>query len=191
MHGPLYVMAQIAIPSAGQLLTFAGPFIAVGGIVFVLRHLDQIIDLLFPHWDWERKLGWLNLRAQKQADAVLRWLGYLVYAVLAIALGGIVWSATILGSVADWQDSSAIEKIIPAIAVLLVSLGLWLIYVGCELLPKLRGQHEMEELEKFRADQAAAERERDQARTTRYKTPWPPPRPGQPMSSNRRRMSGE
>jgi hypothetical protein len=162
MYGtPHLVLAAIGIPSAWQCFTVAAPFLAFAALRWVIHRIDFTVNRLFPHWEWERRLGWLNLGTQRRADAVLRWIGYFLYALLAAALYGIVWAAPALGQLDRWSDPNVLGEISLKISVLLVCLGLWLVYLGFELLPKLRRQHETEELERFRAEQAGYERESD------------------------------
>ena len=144
------------------------------------------MDYLFPNWEWERKLGWLNLRAQQRADNVLRWLGYFVYAALGAALLGIVWSAKEMAGIENWADPCDFSQLAFFVPVLLVCLGFWLLYLGFELMPKLRGKYEEEELEKYRAEQAELEREYDRKLGGRMKSPQYGPRQG--FSGNRSRL---
>jgi hypothetical protein len=186
MHGsPFVFMAEIAIPDARQCIAWAAPFLVVGAAVCVLRRMDSIVDHLFPHWNWEKSLGWLNITAQRRAERVLRWLGYFVYAVLGLALFGIVWSAKELASISDWSDSSVVPKLALCVPVILACLGFWLVYLGCELIPKLRGQYEEESLEKFRAEQYELERERDMNPSSRVKSPLHKPRLDSSTAPNR------
>ena len=152
-------MADIGIPSAWQCLTIAAPFLALAALRWVIHRVDRTVDRLFPHWEWERRLGWLNLRVQRRAEAVLRWIGYFLYALLAAALYGIIWAAPALGQFDHWNDPNFFSEISLKFSVFLVSLGFWLVYFGFELLPKLRRQHEADELEKFRSEQAGRETE--------------------------------
>ena len=174
MHSPPFVvMAEIAIPDARHCLTWAAPILVLAAAICVIGRMDQIIDRLFPHWDWERRLGWLNLGAHRRAERILRWIGYFIYAVLGLALLGIVWAAQGLVAVDDWDDPHGLLEVVRHVSVLLACLGLWLLYLGCELLPKMRGQYEEEELEKFRAEQEEIEREHAPNPTSRVKSPLP------------------
>ena len=83
-------LAVIGIPDAWQCLIVVGPFFCIAVVWWFVNRLDQIIAYLFPHWEWEREMGWLNLRAERRADAFMRGLGYLFYGLLAVALYGIV-----------------------------------------------------------------------------------------------------
>jgi hypothetical protein len=172
MHAAsLVFLAAVGIPDARHCFALIAPFVAVAAAVFLLRRMDVIMDHLFPHWEWERKLGWLNIRAQQRADSVLRWLGYFVYAALGLALLGIVWSAKGLAGIENWADPRELSGLLFLLPVLLVCVGFWLVYLGFELIPKLRGKYEEEELEKYRAEQAELEREYDRKLGGRMKSP--------------------
>jgi len=191
MHGaPFFFVAEIGIPSAGQCLTFAAPFLAVAAVVWLLRRMDQIIDHLFPHWEWEKQLGWLNIRAERQANAFLRWIGYFIYAALAMALYGIIWAAQVLSSLNGWSDPSALRDLLLCLPVLLVSVGFWLVYLGLSLIPKLREQYEKDELERFRVEQKEIEQERAMNPASRFKSPPPKPRVDLPARSDRMKPGG-
>jgi hypothetical protein len=167
------LLAEIGIPDAGQCLTVAAPILAIFALWWVVQRVDLMIDRLFPNLEWERRLGWLNIRAQRRAEAGLRWIGYFIYAVLAVALCGIVWSARGLGAIKDWSDPSALSPLGRCLPVLLVSGGVWLVYLGCALIPKVRSQHETEELEKFRAEQAELEAGVEASQPRRKKPVYP------------------
>jgi hypothetical protein len=189
MHGsPIFILAEMAIPDAGQCIKWAAPFLVVAAAVCVLRRMDLIIDRLFPHWDWEKRLGWLNITAHRRAERVLRWMGYFVYAVLALALFGIVWAAQSLAMINDWNDSHVMIELALCVPVLLACLGFWLVYLGCELIPKLRGQYEEEELQKFRAEQRELDVHREGSPTSRVKSPLYKPGINQRIAPNRRRL---
>ena len=188
MHGsPFFVMAEIAIPDAGQCIAWAAPFLVIAAAVCVLRRMDLIVDRLFPHWEWEKQLGWLNFTAHRRAEKVLRWFGYFIYAVLGMALFGIVWAAQGLASIRDLSDSSVMVELALRVPVLLACLGFWLVYLGCELLPKLRGQYEEEELIKFRAEQKELDEERERNPVSRIKSPLHKTRINSSITPNRNR----
>ncbi len=145
------VYAQIGIPDASHCLLFAAPFLGAAGTYWLFWHSDTLINWIFPNWEWEKKLGWLNIRVTRWADAVLRWIGYAVYALLAFTLYGIVWSSSAFDDFAQWTPITVADGM-AKISALLLCLGIWFVYLGLELIPKLRHQYEREELEKFRAE---------------------------------------
>lgn len=169
-------MAAIGIPSAWHCFEFAAPFLAVAALRWVIHRTDRTVDRLFPQWEWEKRLGWLNLRTQRRTEAVLRWIGYFLYALLAIALYGIVWAAPTLAQIDQWSDPDVFGEIWMKVSVFLVSLVYWLLYLGFELLPKLRRQYEADELEKFRAELDARDPERESRPDSRDTPPLEKPR---------------
>ena len=161
MHGAMsfLVLAEIAIPTAWQCLVIASPILAVTVVWWMITRTDQVIDALFPGWEWEKRLGWLNIRASRRADAILRWIGYFIYALLAATLYGIVWSASAFSDINQTSDPNGVADGMWKFSTLLLCLGVWVLYLGWELIPKLRRQYEREELEKYRAEQAELEEE--------------------------------
>lgn len=177
MHGIApRVVAEIAIPDLQQCLMFAAPFLAVAAVWWLVRHMDQIMNRLFPNLEWERQLGWLNIKAERRAEAVLRWIGYFIYAMLAISLLGVIWAVHGLAMIKDWSDPAALDLVGHRLPILLMSAGYWFVYLGCALIPKIRNQHEEEELAKFRAEQAELEEDLQQTKTARGKPTLTKPR---------------
>jgi hypothetical protein len=176
-------LAAISIPTAGQCLAILAPFLAVAVARWVLgTGIDLILGLLFPSEDWDREMGWLNLKSERRASAVLRWIGYVLQAALALALYGIAWGAVGLWEVDQWSDPAVLGRLAGRVPVLLTCLAVWLFYLFGDLLPRLRREYEREELEKFRAEQAALEADQEAAGPRRpaplkiwSKSPLPPP----------------
>jgi hypothetical protein len=154
---PAPFLAAIGVPTAGQCLRVLAPFAALLLLRWILRHIDGAIRHLFPHLEWQRQLGWLNIRAERRAAAFLRSIAYLTYFFLALALYGIVWAADGLSRLPQWRDPEVLLSI--QLPVLLISCLLWAIYLAGHLLPKLRRDYEHEELERFRAQFAESEEE--------------------------------
>jgi hypothetical protein len=144
--------AVLFVPSAGQCLALLAPVAAWFLLRWIFRGIDQVIHRLFPSLAWERQLGWLNIRAERQAAIVLRWIGYLVQAALAAALYGIAWGAEGFRLLGRWSDPDALSEIDLRLPVFFCCLGLWLLYLGAELFPRLRREYEQEELTAFRAE---------------------------------------
>jgi hypothetical protein len=161
---PTPVFAAIAIPTAAQCLMVLGPIAGIFFFGWLLRHLDRGIHRAFPSLAWERELGWLNIRTERQVAAFFRWMGYFVYALLAAALAGIAWGAIALRDIGQWSDPDVLGNLTMRMPVLLLGLGLWMIYLGLELIPKLRREYEREELEKFRVQMAALEEQEEGGR---------------------------
>ena len=156
---PFIFAANIAIPDARQCLVIAGPILGVIAAWWIISHIDQWISKLFPQWEWEKKLGWLNIQSARRADDIFRWLGYGVYALLAASLYGIVWSASAFADVNETLDPSSVANGMWKFSTLLMCMGLWVLYLGWELYPKLKREYEWEELQRYRAEQAEIEAE--------------------------------
>jgi hypothetical protein len=189
MHGTTGLfLAQINIPDARECLVIAAPFLSLVALSWLVKNIDGIIEHLFPDWEWERNLGWLNFSAQRKADAVLRWVGYLIYACLAAALYGMAWAAQGLAAANSGTGAIDMTDVIWRVSVLVGALGFWVAYFGLELIPKLRNQYETEELKRFRAEQAELEKEREPDAVSREKSPLQKPRLDKPVGTTPARM---
>ncbi len=145
------LLAVIAIPSMEQWLWVVWPVLAVLALRALAGITGLIVEHLFPHWEWEKKLGWLNITADRHSDAILRWIGYFIHAGLAVALYGIVWGAPALDELGS-TDPTAIGDGASRLAALTVSIAIWALYLGGDLIPRLRREHEQEELARYRAE---------------------------------------
>lgn len=154
--------AGFVFPSAGQCLVLAAPFLAVAAVWWLINRTDRIVSHLFPDLEWEQSLGWLNIKAERRANTGLRWVGYGIYVMLADALVGIVWGAEGLSQIDNWSDPWVMGDLALRVPALLFCLGIWVLYLGGWLIPKLRAQREEAEYKKFRAEVEEAERERDE-----------------------------
>src|ERR1700678_3539635 len=96
--------AAIAIPSPTQCFMILAPIAALAALSGIYKGLDQALSKCFPGVEWQRQLGWFNIKAERQAAAVLRWIGYTIMAMLAVALYGIVWGAEGLRLLSRWYD---------------------------------------------------------------------------------------
>jgi hypothetical protein len=144
--------AVVVVPSAGQCLMVLAPVAAWFLLRWILRGIDPTIHRLFPSLEWERQLGWLNIRAERQAARFLRWAGYLVQATLAAALYALAWGAEGFRLLGRWSDPDALAEIDLRLPVFFCCLGLWLLYLGAALFPRLRREYEQDELAAFRAE---------------------------------------
>jgi len=162
---------------AWQCFHFAAPFFTVAAVWWLINRTDRIINHLFPDLEWEKSLGWLNIRAERRAKAALLWLGYAIYAVLVVALLGIVWAVEGLQQLDNWSDPWVMGDLALRVPVLVLCLGLWWFYLGCWLIPKLRAQREEAEWKKFRAEMEEAERERQGDMQPRSRGHWSPHKP--------------
>ena len=183
MHGaisPLF-LAGFVFPSAGQCLVLAAPILTVAAVWWLINRTDRIVNHLFPDLEWEQSLGWLNIRAERRANAALRWVGHGVYAALAVALVGIVWSAEGLQALDNWPDPWVMGDLALRVPVLVICLGAWVLYLGCWLIPSLRAQREEAGLKKFRAEAQEAEKERETHPRSRIQSPLRKPRTNAPL----------
>jgi hypothetical protein len=181
---PAIIHTEIAIPDLRQCLIYGSPLLLIGALWGLCQLTEIVIHRLFPHWEWEKQLGWLNIRASKRADTALRWIGYFVHALLAVSLYGIVWAAPAFSNIMRWNEPYAVAEGAWQLSTLLICLGIWLVYFGWELGPKLRRRHEAEELEKFRRKQAELEEERGDEDAPRGTRKHAPSMPG-PLASGR------
>src|ERR1700683_4979230 len=106
MHGaiPPLLLAKVVLYIAWKCLVFAAPILTVMALWWLITRTDRIINYLFPHLEWERSLGWLNIQAERRAMTAVRWLGYGIQALLAVVLLGIVWAAEGFQQVDDWSN---------------------------------------------------------------------------------------
>ncbi len=142
------------------MAAFAPPVLVLGASAWGLLYADRIIHFLNPDAAWEQSLGWLNIRAQKQAARALRWLGYAIVVLLVDSLFGIYWALTGLAPVAEWADPAVLVDSLVRLAGLALCLAIWGIYLGYDLVPRLRAQREEAALKKHRAKLDAEEEER-------------------------------
>jgi len=175
------VPAGFVLLSAWQCIVWAAPFLAVAAVWWLINRTDRIINHLFPDLEWEKSLGWLNIRAERRANTALRWLGYGIYALLAVALYGIVWAAEGLQALGNWFDPWVMGDLVLRVPVLGICLGVWWLYLGCWLVPKLRAQREEAGLKQFRAEAAEAEKEREMQPRSRIQSPLRKPRTNAPQ----------
>jgi hypothetical protein len=165
---------------AWQCLNFAAPILAVAAVWWLISRTDRIINHLFPYLEWEHSLGWLNIQAERRANTAMRWIGYGIYATLAVALLGMVWAAEGLQALDNWSDPWVMGDLVLRVPVLGFCLGLWWFYLGCWLVPKLRAEREEAGLKKFRAEAKEAEREREMHIPSRIHPPLRKPRTNPP-----------
>ncbi len=183
MHGatPPSIVAEALLIMAWKAVVCLAPVLAVILVFLFAYRIDRIIHRLFPDLEWEKSLGWLNIRAERRANTALRWLGYAVYIVLGGALYGIAWAAVGLQGLADVTDPLAATDLALRLPVLLIGLGAWVLYLGSWLIPKIRAEREEAELKRFREQMAEMERERERNPPSRVKAPLAKPRANGPM----------
>jgi hypothetical protein len=175
----------MAIPDPRLLIVHGGPVLAILALWWLVNRTDRIVNFLFPNLEWERSLGWLNIKAERRARTAVRWLGYAFYLLLAALLYAIVRIADAFPPLDTWSDPDVLGSLILEMTALFVCLGIWLLYLGGVLMPKLRSEREEAELRRFRAQMEEAERERELYRQThsRVKMPLEKPRTNSPFES--------
>jgi hypothetical protein len=142
------------------VLVFAAPVLVLGVLAWIVSRTDRIMHSVFPDIEWERNLGWLNIRAERKADRAMRWVGYGVIVLLLDSLVGILWAAKGLPRLADWSDPWVMGVLALRVPAGALCLLIWVIYLGLGLLPRLRAEREMKAFRKFRAEIAAADEEK-------------------------------
>ena len=166
---------------AWQCFVWAAPFLAVAAVVWwLISRTDRIVNHLFPNLEWEHSLGWLNIQAERRANTALRWVGYGIYIMLIDALYGIVWGAEGLQHLDNWSDPWVMGDLALRVPALGICLGIWILYLGGWLIPKLRAQREAAEWKKIRAEAQEAEREREPQPRSRVHQPLRKPRTNAP-----------
>ena len=205
MHGdlPPSIIAEALLIMAWKAAVCLAPLMAVAVMFLLAYRIDRIIHRLFPDLEWEKNLGWLNIRAERRANTALRWLGYAIYVLLGGALYGIAWASVGLQGLANVTDPLAATDLALRLPVLLLGLGAWVLYLGSWLIPKIRAEREEAELKRFRANMDELEREREQNPKSRVKVPLAQPRsnsslelpktqslPGVPRGRNWRQPGG-
>jgi type VI protein secretion system component VasK len=156
------------------------PVIVLAALGWLVARTDRIIHHAFPDLEWERNLGWLNIRAARRANRALRWVGYSVVVLLLDSLVGILWVAKGFPRLADWTDPWVMGELALRLPVLGLCLLIWIIYLGCGLLPRLRAEREAAAFRKFRAEMKADDEERASESPSRIHAPLPKPRSDAP-----------
>jgi len=176
---------RMAIPNPELLIVYGGPVLVVLALWWLAERTDRIINYLFPHLEWEKSLGWLNIKAERRAKAALRWIGYAFYLLLAGLLYAIVRLADAFPPLSEWSDPQVLGDLVLEIPALVVCLGIWLLYLGGVLLPRLRTDSEEAGLKKFRAQMEELEKEREMYGHphSRVKQPLQKPRTNAPAGS--------
>ena len=160
MPGPTFILAEIALPSWHDLVAFAMPVLFLAGLAFLVFRTDQIVQVVFPDLEWERSLGWLNIKAEKRASRAMRWVGYGVIVLLVDALVILFCAVKGLPDLSNWADPWVMGDLalrVPAIGFCLL---IWVIYLGLVLLPRVRAEREAAAYKKFRAKITAADEEK-------------------------------
>jgi hypothetical protein len=169
--------AEIELPSLHDILAFAAPVLALAALGWLVFRTDRIMHAIFPDLEWERSLGWLNIRAERRADRAMRWVGYGVVVLLLDALVGILWAAKGMPRLADWSDPWVMGELALRLPALGFCLLIWVIYLSLGLLPRLRAEREAAAYKKFRAEMKIRDEEKRALETpNRGHAPQPKPR---------------
>lgn len=181
MHGALIPLfnTRMAVPNPWLLAPFLGPVLVVLALWWLIDKTDRIINWLFPDLEWEKSLGWLNIKAERRAKTALRWVGYVFYLFLAGLLYCIVRLAEGFPSLENWPDPDTVGDLVLRLPAFAVCVGIWLLYLGGVMMPRIRREREEKELKKFRAEREEAEREKEMIKkiqTSRVKMALQKPR---------------
>jgi hypothetical protein len=176
MPGPSFLLADIALPSLRDGLAFAAPVFTLAALAWLVFRTDRFMGAVFPDLEWERNLGWLNIRAERRAGRALRWVGYAVVVLLLDSLAGILWAAKGMPRLADWSDPWVMGELALRVPALVFCLLIWVLYLGLGLLPRLRAEREAAAYRKFRAEAKADDEELGLESPSRVHTPLPKPR---------------
>jgi hypothetical protein len=169
----------LLIPSAGQCLAVAMPVASVCAVLWFLRHGDGLIAQLFPHWEWERKLGWLNAKANRRAEVILRGMRHLGHAFLLLMLVGILGLSWLAGQPHDMDTVDGIFLYAVELVYIIVCLIPWIYYFVAMLGPRIAAEYEEEELMRYRAEHPEDDEPRESA--PRNITVWDTPRSSRRM----------
>jgi hypothetical protein len=185
MHGVFFSLLPegFVFPNAQQCFVWAAPVLALAVLWWLVDRTDRIVGHLFPDLEWEKSLGWLNIKAERRANTALRWVGYGFYVLLIDALVGIVWAAEGLPELDNWSDPWVMGDLALRVPALFFCLGIWVLYLGCWLMPKLRAQREATAWKRLRAETEETEMERGMQPSSRISSPLQKPRTNAPLIS--------
>jgi len=154
----------LLVPTAGQCWSVAGPIVSVGGVIWLMRNSTRIVESLFPDLEWERKLGWLNARADRRANQILRGLQHLLHLLLLVALVGELTFAWLAGH-PDMATSFGLLTLAGTYVYMGVCLSPWIYYFTVLLGPRLQAEFEEQELARYRAENPDIEQEMKKKRS--------------------------
>jgi len=141
----------LLVPSASQCWSIIGPIVAVIVVIWLMRNSTRIVETLFPQLEWERKLGWLNARADRRANQVLRGLQHLLHLFLLVMLAGELTFAWLAGN-PDTDSSVGLFTLAGTYVYMGVCLSPWIYYFVVVLGPRLQAEFEEQELARYRAE---------------------------------------
>jgi hypothetical protein len=170
MPGPTFLLAEIAPVSWHDVVAFGAPVLFLAALAWVVLRTDRIIETVLPDLEWERSLGWLNIRAERRASRAMRWVNYGAIVLLVDALVIFFWAAKDLPDLSNWSDPWVMGDLALRVPVMALCLTIWVIYLGLGLLPRVRAEREAAAFRKFRAQMALADEEK-RARETMAPSP--------------------
>jgi hypothetical protein len=181
MPGPIPLLAEVAPVSWHDVATFATPVLVLAVLAWVVMRTDRIVETVFPDLEWERSLGWLNIRAERRASLAMRWVRLGVIVMLVDALVILYWCAKGLPDLSTWADPWVMGDLALRVPLMAVCLLIWVIYLGLGLLPRVRADREVAAYRKFRAQLAATDEEKGELeamgqKSSRGPTELPKPR---------------
>lgn len=141
----------LLVPSASQCWSMAGPMVAVAAVIWTVRNSSRIIETLFPQLEWERRLGWLNARADRRANQILRVVRHLLHLFLLVMLVGVLTFAWLAGH-PDTDTSLGLFTLVGTYVYMGVCLSPWIYYFMLVLGPRLQAEFEEQELARYRAE---------------------------------------
>jgi hypothetical protein len=160
MPGPIPLFAEMAPISWHDVVTFATPVFVLAVLGWIVSRTDRIIETVMPDLEWERSLGWLNIRAERRASRAMRWVSYAVIVMLIDALVILFWCAKGLPDLSTWSDPWVMGDLALRVPLMGLCLFIWVVYLGLGLLPRVRRDRETASFKKFRAQMAAADEEK-------------------------------
>jgi hypothetical protein len=162
----------LLIPTAGQCLAIVAPVASVCSIIWFARYGDRVIESVFPHWEWERKLGWLNFKANRRAAFMLRGVRHLVHAFLLLALVGLLNFSYCLGQPQDLDTVPGFITFTFQGIDLIACLAPWIYYLFFVLAPRVTAEYEEEELMRYRAENPEDDSESASGPPPKHITVW-------------------
>ena len=160
MPGPIPLLAEIAPVSWHDVAAFATPVLVLAALWWVVSRTDRIIGAVLPDLEWERSLGWLNIRAERRASRAMRWVSFGVIVMLIDALVILFWCAKGLPDLSTWSDPWVMGDLTWRVPLMGLCLLIWMIYLGLGLLPRVRADREAAAFKKFRKQMATADEEK-------------------------------
>jgi len=167
-------------------------FLLTAAVVWwLITRTDRIIHHIFPDLAWEHSLGWLNIKAERRANTAMRWVRFGIHVLLFDALVVMLWTAKDFPPLQTWSDPWETGDLAWRVPMLALCFIIWVLFLGCGLLPKIRAERELAAFKKFRVEMEEEEWEKEMVKPkSRVHSPLPKPRTNPsltPTTSNRMR----